>query len=159
MCSKILLILFCLAIISGCAERPFITTTPQMDTEQRFWVRVLLLDNVSSCSLKINRPFTVSDPQTLTELAHFKQLRKPAVISVSNGQITIADRSFAADQITISPDKPYVFNLNGDDYRGKLTLIISTDRKSFDAINSLPLEPYLAGVVVQKCRITGNPPH
>ncbi len=144
---NVIFTLLCLATISGCGARPTLTTTSQMNTEQKFWVRVLLLDNAGSCSLKINRPFTVSDPQTNTELAHFKRLKKAVNVTISNGQITIADRTFEASRITISPEKPYIFNLNGSDYRGKLSLITNSARNSFSAINFVPLEPYLAGVI------------
>ncbi len=35
--------LILLISITGCAKRQLIRTTPQMDAEQKFWIRVLLL--------------------------------------------------------------------------------------------------------------------
>jgi hypothetical protein len=35
-----------LVAVGGCREREFARTTPGMEVEQRFWVRVLLLDDV-----------------------------------------------------------------------------------------------------------------
>jgi len=51
------------------------------------------------------------------------------------------------DEVIIFPDEPYIFNLNGDAYRGKLKLTINPDGGSFDAINLVPPDAYLAGVV------------
>ncbi len=144
---KILISLFCLVIFVGCAERPYVTVTPQVDAEQELQVRVLLLDNVQSCALLINRPFIISDPQTRTELACFDRLGAPADVTISASGFVIAGKSIAADRITIIPDAPYAFNLNGDDFRGKLTLVANVSQTAFDAINIVPLEPYLAGVI------------
>jgi len=118
-----------------------------MDIEPQFWVRVLLLDNIKGCTLKTPSRFTVINPQTTIRQAHFDQADVPINVSVSAGRITIADRSFTAKEVIILPDDPHIFNLNGDDYRGKLKLIINPDGNSFDAVNLVPPEPYLAGVV------------
>ncbi len=76
------------------------------------------------------------------------QIWNPAIsIQLTAGRITIANLLFASNQITILPDDPYIFNLNGDNYRGKLKLILNPDCNSFDAVNIVPMEPYLAGVV------------
>jgi stage II sporulation protein D len=106
-----------------------------------------MLDNVQSCSLLINRPFIVSNAQTHTELARFDRLGTPANVTISANGFVIADKPITADRITIVPDAPYAFNLNGDDFRGKLILVANVSRTAFDAINIVPLEPYLAGVI------------
>jgi stage II sporulation protein D len=144
---KTLISLFCLIISAGCAERPYVTITPQMDAEQKYQVRVLLLDNVQNCSLLINRPFIISDPQTRTEFARFGRLGTPVNVAISASGFVIAGKSINADRINITPDAPYAFNLNGDDFRGKLTLVANIPRTAFDVINIVPLEPYLAGVI------------
>jgi len=144
---KTIFFLFCPVIFAGCAERPFVTVTPQMDAEQKFQVRVLLLDNIQSCNLLINRPFIVSDTKTRTVLARFDRLGTPENITISANGFVIAGKSINADRIIIIPDAPYAFNLNGDDFRGKLALVANIPRTAFDAINIVPLEPYLAGVI------------
>jgi len=141
------LVLFWLILLGGCMQKRFVRSTPQMDAEPRFWVRVLLLDNAKDCTLTIRSSFTVTDAQTETLAAHFGRTNVPASVSVSAAKITIDGQSFAGDEIIISPDDPYIFNLNGDDYRGRLKLILDSDGSSFDAVNLVPLEPYLAGVV------------
>ncbi|NOQ94127.1 MAG: protease modulator HflC, partial [Methylophaga sp.] len=55
--------------------------------------------------------------------------------------------TFANEKVIIFPDDPYIFSLNDKDYRGKLRLIVNPDGNSFDVINMVPPEPYLAGVV------------
>jgi stage II sporulation protein D len=145
-------ILTCLLLIlSGCENRRFATSTIQMDIEGRFWIRVLLLDEVKTCTLRTSCPFSVLEGrvglQTQTGAARFDRTDVPANIKLKDGQITIAGQTFASPDIIILPDDPYIFNLNGTEYRGKLRLLVSPNGGSFDAINLVPPEPYLAGVV------------
>lgn len=142
--------LILLATQPGCKPRPLVRPTPQMDIEPRFWVRVLLLDDVTGCTLQASSPFSVTDtepdPQTLTRPARFPPAGV-AKVGISDGRITIAGRPFTGDKLIAQPDDPHIFNLNGDNYRGKLEFRINPDGSSFDVINLVPLEPYLAGVV------------
>jgi stage II sporulation protein D len=148
---KTAILLLMLLTLSGCKNRQFTTPTPQMDIESQFWIRILLLDDVKTCSLKIASPFSVfnekTDLQTQTIKARFGQIDKPISIQLTDSRITIAGRTFLDNEVIILPDDPYIFSLNGSDYRGKLKLIINPDGTSFDAINLVPPEPYLAGVV------------
>jgi len=143
--------LLMLIIFSGCKTRQLVTPTPQMDIEPRYWVRVLLLDNVTACALKTVSPLSVTNenpnPQTPTTAARFDQINERIDIQLTNGIISIAGQPITNDRAIISPDEPYIFNLNGSDYRGKLRLIVNSDGNSLDAINLVPIESYLAGVV------------
>lgn len=145
-CFRIVFLLWLLNL-SGCKERQLASPTPQMDIEPRFWIRVLLLENAKSCHLGVSTPFTVWDAEAQTAEARFTQSGTLAEITISAGRIAISGRSFSSEQITIVPDKPYIFSLNGNDYRGKLKLMVDSGGDSFDAVNIVPLEPYLAGVV------------
>lgn len=121
-----------------------------MDIEPQFWVRALLLDNAEACTLKIESSFSITDdPNLQTQLptARFDQIDAPISIQLINGEITIGGRPFMNDEVIIFPDEPYIFKLNGDAYRGKLKLIINPDGSSFDAVNLVPPDAYLAGVV------------
>ena len=143
-------ILLLLITLNGCKTRKLITPTPQIDIEPQFWVRVLLLDNVEACTLEIESSFSITDdPNLQTQLptARFDQIDAPMSIRLINGEITIGGRPFMNDEIIIFPDEPYIFKLNGNGYRGKLKLIINPDGGSFDAINIVPPDAYLAGVV------------
>ena len=147
---KIITLFLSLVILSGCKDRQITTPTHQMDIKPQFWVKVLLLDNVEACTLKIASSFNITDDpnlQTLLPTARFDQIDAPISIQLINGEITIGGRPFMNDEVIIFPDEPYIFNLNGDAYRGKLKLTINPDDGSFDAINLVPPDAYLAGVV------------
>jgi stage II sporulation protein D len=147
---KIAVFLFLLMILSGCRRRQPPTPTPQMEIESQFWVKVLLLDDIEGCTVKIDSSFSIADdPNLQTQLpkARFDQIEAPMSIELIDGEITIGGRPFMNDEVMIVPDEPYIFNLNGDEYRGKLQLIINSEDSSFDAINLVPPESYLAGVV------------
>ncbi len=142
-----IVLLFWAISLSGCRERQFARATPQMDTKAEYWVRVLLLDNVATCRLKSRTGFSVLDPETLTTQAHFEQVDVPLDITISSGQIIMGGRDFTGSGIVILPDEPYILNVNGEDYRGKLKFVLNPDGKGFDVINLVPIEPYLAGVI------------
>ncbi len=140
-----------LLILGGCKSRQLTTPTVQMDIDGQFWVRVLLLDDVTACTLKTNAPFSVLDGRTSLQTqiarARFEQPGVPANIRLTNGAIEVGNQTFTDEQIVILPDEPHIFNLDGNNYRGKLKLLLNADRGSFDVINLVPPEPYLAGVV------------
>ncbi len=137
-----------LIILVGCKARKPARPTPQMDIEPQFWVRVLLLDDATDCKLKSQSSFSISTDENLIETSHhFGQTNVPINISISEGGINIGGEEYASNEVIISPNEPYIFNLNGNDYRGRLKLITNGEDQSFDAINLVPLEPYLAGVV------------
>jgi stage II sporulation protein D len=77
----------------------------------------------------------------------FTELGEPMEVTVSAGGLIIAGRSFPAMEVTILPDAPHSFSLDDNEYRGKLVLKANLDYQTFDAVNVVPLEPYLAGVV------------
>jgi stage II sporulation protein D len=153
-CHKSYVICYCrvvflllLIILGGCKARQLGRTTPQMDIEPQFWIRVLLLDNATACTLQVESPFVILDAQTQSVEDRFNQSDLPAEVIISGGRIAVAGRPFPGEQIVIFPDKPYIFNLNGDEYRGKLEVVLNPDSNSFDVINLVPIEPYLAGVI------------
>lgn len=131
----------------GCEERALKNTTVQIDAEQKFLIRILLLDGVTSVKLSIPSGFTVINPKAKIPQADFEQSADAIEIKISNGKINMAGWSFDSNEITIFPDKPHIFNINGNDYRGKLKLVINSDTNSFDAVNLLGLESYLTGVI------------
>ena len=138
-------------ILGGCKKRQLTTPTIEMDIEPEFWIRVLLLNDVNDCILKAVSPFSVingkPDMPTQNNETRFDMIDVPISLELINGSITIAGQTFANDELVIFPDDPYIFNLNDSDYRGKLRIIITPDGNSFDVINLVPPEPYLAGVV------------
>jgi len=132
----------------GCKARQPTAPTPQMDAKPQFQVRVLLLNNITACTLKTSSPYSIIE--SIDDFQSTIENRKsgiPVSIQLTAGRITIAGQPFTNDQLTILPDNPHIFNLNGDSYRGKLKLIVNPDSNSFDVVNVVPLESYLAGVV------------
>ncbi len=117
-----------------------------MDAEPQFWIKVLLLNDVNNCTLRINSPFSVLNQNAQIKQIHF-DFNQPTEIKITAGKIAVGGWSSAGKEITISGNSPHIFNINGTDYRGKLQIILNPDSNSFDAINLIPLEPYLAGVV------------
>jgi len=122
-----------------------------MDIDAKFWVRVLLLDDAQSCTFKTAAPFGLSKgptkPNAKTADVRFDNVNVPVTIGISNGMISVAGQSFVSREVVIFTDDPYIFTLNGKDYRGNLRLIVNAGGSAFDAINLVPPEPYLAGVV------------
>ncbi len=138
------IVLFCLC---SCRQKLPAKVTPQMDIGEEFWIRVLLADDVNELKLKIDTAFSILNPDAANKQERFAPLTQAVKIHLSDGKITIGSKTFDCNQLTILPDSPHIFNLNGSGYRGKLKLLINADGKSFDAVNPVPLEPYLAGVI------------
>ncbi|UCF42505.1 MAG: SpoIID/LytB domain-containing protein [Planctomycetota bacterium] len=136
-------------VVGGCRERELARTTPQMGIKPEFWVRVLLLDDVKTCVLKVSSSLAILDVEANRTVPMYRggQVGVPTAVEISAGKITIGGRIFSGGEVIIWPDAPHIFNVNGDDYRGKLKLILNSDGSSFDAVNLVPVEPYLAGVV------------
>ena len=136
--------------LCGCKDREVTTPTPQMDIEPQYWVRVLLYNDINNCTLNISSAFVITnaDPnsQGQNKSVDFERIDSPINIRKTNDGLTIAGRTFTDNNLIITPDDPYIFNINGSEYRGKLKLIINPDGSSFDAVNMVPLESYLAGV-------------
>lgn len=141
------LLFFFTIVMCGCKSRKVTTPTPQMDAEADYWVRVLLLNDVNACILKTTAPFTIDNGQHQNPQTYPDCVNIPLKVAISAGEITIGGESVTGGHLIISPNEPHIFNLNGLDYRGSLRLIVNSDANSFDAINHVPLEPYLAGVV------------
>ena len=119
--------------------------TPGMSLAENLWVRVLLFDNIKECRLSCESGFSLVGKANGTK-AVFDSGSETIVVSIANGRVKAGEHVFCED-ITLQPDTPFVFSLNGKQYRGNLRLIVNSDGKTFDAINVVPVESYLAGVI------------
>jgi len=139
------------AVFFSCHEQMVVqsTPTPQMNTGQNYMVRVLLADDVNHCTIKMRGGFSLlnSDGSILVPETTFTERGQLMNVAVSRGEFAIEGRRFAAREITISPDEPFTFVIDGNEFRGKLLLKANVDGLTFEAINIVPLEPYLTGVV------------
>jgi stage II sporulation protein D len=112
-------------------------------------VRVLLADDANHCTIKIRGGFSLlnSDGSALAPDMISTGHGQPMEVAFSGGEFTIAGRKFATREITIAPDEPSTFVMDGNEFRGKLLLKSNFYGLTFEAINVVPLETYLAGVV------------
>ena len=149
-CKAALLFAFLFLITTGCKQRKSETPTPDIQINEKYWIRVLLLDDIQQCSISMHSNFSIEqetqDPKNKKSKKNCKQQKEPIVVKIYNGRINIAKQDYSANKILISPDNPYTFSLNENSYRGKVKLIANPDANSFDVINLVPLESYIAGV-------------
>ncbi|MBN2591328.1 MAG: SpoIID/LytB domain-containing protein [Sedimentisphaerales bacterium] len=138
-----------LLVNTGCNKRKPETPTPDIQINEQYWIRVLLLNNIQQCSIQIESHFSIKEEnrvQNSKSKKDYKPLKEPVIVQIIDGQINIAKQNYPSNQIIISPKDPYIFSLNGKSYRGKVRLIAKSDANSFDVINLVPLESYIAGV-------------
>jgi stage II sporulation protein D len=137
-------------LLSGCEQREIVRPTPQMGIETRFWIRVLLLSNATECTLKAPSAIRAARPTLGPEISVAPVVLSPdtpARVALAGGQLTFGGTPAPIGDVMVNVEKPYIFTLNGRDYRGKLELTVNSDGCTFNAINLVPLEAYLAGVV------------
>jgi stage II sporulation protein D len=142
-----LLILSSFFLLSGCDKKNLRRDAAQMNTSPDFQVRVLLLKNATRINLRIDSAWTIAQNEDAQTFSLFGPTPSSLNISSSNGSFSVGEKYLSCTYLAITPQSPYIFNLNGRDYRGKLTLITNPDSNSFEVINIIPLEPYLAGVI------------
>ncbi len=128
---------------AGCRRRP-VETTPGIDSPKQTWVRVLLFGNLRECTVASVSGFEVEDISSQT-LADFRS-DEPFVVRYSDGMLVIGEHRFGGE-ILIRPHEPHVFRINNKPYRGHLRLDVNKSGQAFEAVNHVPLESYLFGVV------------
>jgi stage II sporulation protein D len=129
----------------GRHRRRHVVPTPGMDAEPRFWVRVLLFDDISEFTLSAENGFTVADVKT-GAVGRFGKNTQAVLAAPMNGGILIGEHVFGPE-IEIRPAEPFVFGLDNSAWRGNLRLTLNADARSMQAVNDVPLESYLAGVI------------
>ncbi len=136
-----------IAVMISCPERYISRTTPEMETETDYWMRVLLSNGVTEFKLSSESALIVSNPQTGKE----KQLpgRDEAFhIALESGKFKIDGDFFVeSSEVLLTTDEPHILAVNNSRYRGNILLIQNSEATAFSIINHLPLEPYLAGVI------------
>jgi len=136
-----------LPTIAGCKPRNTPATTPQMDTAPGYWVRVLLINDAHGFDLSLETGFAVAATGAESPPQAFARQDGPMRVSVVAGRISIADLPVHAFEVDILPDPPHIIGIDGSGHRGQLRICVNPDGRTLDAINMVPLEPYLAGVV------------
>jgi stage II sporulation protein D len=128
----------------GCDKRNLTEPTPGMNTARQYWMRVLLFDNIRECTIQGQSEFAASSDGLQSEIPLTKDSRLQ--VGVTGNFIAIAGNP-VCDDIIISPAEGKLLSVNGNLFRGVIRLVVGDDGKSFDVINALPVEAYLAGVV------------
>lgn len=108
-------------------------------------MRVLLYGNATQCVITSTGGFSIKDSHMLLK-AHLGTNSEPMEISAVSGFIKIGDRMFGNGTVIV-PDRLSILNINGKMYRGIVRLFTNTKGESFNVINELHIEEYLAGVV------------
>lgn len=129
-------------LFAGGCRRKHVETTPGMDSPEQNWIRVLLFGKIRECTIASQSGFLLEDLNTGT-VADF-DYRHAVPVKTDGQRISVGEHCFSSD-VLIKPHEPYVFMIEGHDYRGRLRLSIEDGR--IQAVNSVPLESYLLGVV------------
>jgi stage II sporulation protein D len=108
-------------------------------------MRVLLFGNRTECVVSAPDGFTAADESHGIQ-AGFSDTSEPVRIRFQNGKIHLGDLRMDGP-VVISPRQPYIFFIDGQGYRGNLVISAAEDPNSFSAVNHVPLESYLLGVV------------
>jgi len=128
---------------AGCRRRP-VETTPGIDSPRQTWVRVLLFGNLRMCTVASMSGFEIEDVGS-GAMANFRS-DEPFVVQVSGRTLVIGEHRFDGE-VLIRPHEPFVFRINDKPYRGHLRLRADEDGQVFEAVNLVPLESYLFGVI------------
>jgi len=138
-------------ILVGCKQREIVRPTPQMEADAEFWVRVLLLEDAAECTLAASSGLRVSRYESESTAgfsdASAAEVPTPMRVTVAEGKLRFGHAPQSSPSVIVGTPPPYIFSLNGKSYRGRVRLTINPDGRTFKAINLVPLEPYLAGVV------------
>ncbi len=141
--STMVLVFFC--SLTGCEKRKLIEPTRPMDAGGRSEIKVLLFDNITNCTISGNAAFSVIGVSPPTQ-ADFNKSKQTFDVKIRDGKIIVGAHQFAAELI-IRPAEPFALAFNDQTYRGNFKIIAQPDNLSFDVINILPVEAYLAGVI------------
>ncbi|MCI0498457.1 MAG: SpoIID/LytB domain-containing protein [Planctomycetales bacterium] len=134
----------CVLLPAGC-RRHVIEPTFGADSPEQTWIRVLLFGNIRECTIASISGFWVDDADSGSS-AEFTT-HAPVRVCLRDTAIVVGEHRFGSD-ITIKPHAPYVaFDIEGKPYRGYVRLRIRPDELGFEAVNHVPLESYLFGVV------------
>lgn len=130
-------------VFAGCPRR-VAETTVGIESPQQTWIRVLLFEKLSECTIASTGGFTVVEPDRGTR-GEFR-IGEPVSVSINNGQLSFGQHCIGAS-VEIQTHDPFVFTLNGVAYRGYLKMRVVDEGTGIEIVNALPMEAYLLGVV------------
>lgn len=108
------------------------------------YVRVLILKDKPTVSLKIDGFFGIEDTRSGRVLYRGKNLK--ATITAQKSRISIGKTSFKSDKILFRPDDPEAVYLENRKFRGNLVFV--RDGLSLSVINHIEIDDYVGGVLI-----------
>jgi stage II sporulation protein D len=140
--------MLCVVLFWGCRRREQpAQPSPLLGLEGQPEVRVLLVDDATECLFSCDAPVTVTNVDSQLPEAHFKSVDKPIVVELVGEEVSFAGWGCPSGKLQITPDANSIFSVNGHRYRGKLQIVVAHDSNSFDVVNLVGTEAYLAGVI------------
>ncbi|MDD5459393.1 MAG: SpoIID/LytB domain-containing protein [Phycisphaerae bacterium] len=133
-----------LAFLCGCKDKTDRAVPVEPNIASDEIIRVLLLDDANKCTVILKGAAQISDTNSPLAILPFEP-DNSLLITADPNNTYINGNPFTAKKINLHIILPGTFTLENE-YRGDL-LIIRSDNGSFDLINSITLESYLAGVV------------
>jgi stage II sporulation protein D len=108
------------------------------------YIRVAILQDVTSLSLKVSGLCEVVDDNTKAVLYRGKNLK--TTVTTYKGEILIADKGLKASRLLIKSENLKPIVINGRSFNGDINLI-KKDNGSLLVINKIDLEDYVKGVL------------
>jgi stage II sporulation protein D len=137
-------IVYAVLTAGGCARREPIQPTFGMSEPSDSWMRVLLFHNRTECVVSAPGGFGVRDENDTVQ-ARFSSVSEPIRICAYGDRISVGGL-FLDGTVILEPAEPFVFFIDGQGYRGNLRLRVC-EPNSLQAVNVVPIEAYLSGVV------------
>ncbi len=137
-------------LLGGCEPREIVRPTPQMEAESQFWIRVLILTDAKDCTITGPARIRIDEAGPFPRVRPAQALMSvpsPAKVAVVRGRLSLSTIAAPGSDIILSADDNHILGLNDQRYRGQLRLTVNPDGRTFNVVNFVPLEPYLAGVV------------
>ncbi len=134
-----------LMLYAGCSRNPLPDVTRGMEDPEDRWIRVLLFGNLNECTVYSYGSLVIEDRRTAALVCFERPYQTLSVRWDGNG-FQVGDHRFQND-ILIRTGSPFVFEVDQVPFRGHLRLVQNPEGNGFLAVNHVPLESYLQGVV------------
>lgn len=133
-----------LAFLTGCGKRDTVEPTVGINSPERTWVRVLLFGNLREWTLETPAGFTAEGVENGAAVDFSSS--EAMEMGLVSGRIRIGQHLLCED-VVLRPEEPHYFVIDGQGFRGNLHLKVNENGDGVTAINHVPLESYLLGVV------------
>lgn len=118
--------------------------TVGIDSPEDTWVRVLLFGNLREWTLETPAGFVAEGKYNPATVVFSDTAAMP--MELVNGRIRVGEHLLCS-RVVLRPKDPYYFFINGQGFRGNLEMQVNDDGHGVRAINHVPLESYLLGVI------------